>query len=182
MRRAAVAAFAVTVAACGPPVEETHVHDLPEAIAVRDRFLPPDERHVHVASSAADLGWLDHLGPNTFVLAQGLLMYLERATVRDILTEWSARARVHRAGGAFVFDVVPSWLAAFSRLRAPVGRSFRVPPMSWGAGRGELESMMRGTIPAGYELNLQRWVLPSGPIPFSVPWKTWVAEVTLPPP
>jgi O-methyltransferase involved in polyketide biosynthesis len=51
--------------------------DLPEAMRVRERFLPATARRRHLAVSALDPAWLDAVedpARGVFVVAQGLLM------------------------------------------------------------------------------------------------------------
>ncbi len=57
---------------------------VPEAIAVRERFLPESPRCRHIACSALDPEWIDGVEPGTPVLvtAQGLLMYFPESEVR----------------------------------------------------------------------------------------------------
>ncbi|WP_200348746.1 class I SAM-dependent methyltransferase [Halochromatium glycolicum] len=58
-------------------IDDGRVHwlcvDVPQAIAVRERFLPPSERCRHLAMSALDPAWTDHLPASAplFVTAQG---------------------------------------------------------------------------------------------------------------
>jgi O-methyltransferase involved in polyketide biosynthesis len=50
---------------------------LPEAIRLRECFVPPPDRFRHLAGSALDRGWMDAVerSPAVFIVAQGLLMY-----------------------------------------------------------------------------------------------------------
>jgi O-methyltransferase involved in polyketide biosynthesis len=84
--------------------------DLPDVIELRRRFYPETETYRLIASSAADLGWLEGIsagGRPVFVVAEGLLMYLKGSEVRDLVV------CLHRKfpGGSLAFD-------AFSRLTA----------------------------------------------------------------
>ena len=83
--------------------------DLPEAICLRERFLPPTDRFRHVAVSALDEAWMDAVDPSAsvFVVAQGLLMYLEPTQVRQLFIAIATRF----PGAEMVFDVVPRWFA-----------------------------------------------------------------------
>ena len=79
--------------------------DLPEAILLRERFLPPTDRFRHVATSALDPAWMDAVDPmaDVFIVAQGLLMYLQPTMLRTLFA-----AICHRFPAAeMVFDVVP---------------------------------------------------------------------------
>lgn len=72
--------------------------DLPEAIAVRRRFLPEEGRIRAIACSAMDERWARELGDvsgEVLVVVEGLVMYLSEADVKAILSIISARfARV----------------------------------------------------------------------------------------
>lgn len=113
--------------------------DLPEAIAVRERFLPDTDRHRNLACSALDVRWMDEVptGEPIFLTAAGLLMYLPPGEVRRLLA--AIADRYPRAEMAF--DVIPHW---FSRLtvrglkRTP---HYTLPPMPWALNRDELPSM-----------------------------------------
>ena len=62
--------------------------DVPKAMAVRERFLPPTARCKHVGKSAFDLSWMDEVDDRhqVFVTAQALLMYFEERDVRRLIT------------------------------------------------------------------------------------------------
>jgi O-methyltransferase involved in polyketide biosynthesis len=109
--------------------------DLPEAVALRERLLPPGPRQRLIARSVTDPGWPDEIDPSRGVLitAQGLLMYLRPPEVRDLI----ARCAERFPGGTLVLDAVPRW---FSRL-ATEGRlahhGYTAPPMPWGMDASE---------------------------------------------
>jgi O-methyltransferase involved in polyketide biosynthesis len=65
-----------------------HCVVLPDAIAVRERFLPASSRCRYIGKSALDLSWLDDVeGSNgVFVTAQGLFMYFTEQEVRGLVT------------------------------------------------------------------------------------------------
>lgn len=116
--------------------------DVPESIAVRERFLKPTERCRHIAKSALDLSWMDAVDPSrgVFVTAQGLLMYFEEADVKRLFV-----AMVERFPGVeIMFDAIPRWfsrktLAGYNRTRHYVA-----PRMPWGADRDEIPSLLKG--------------------------------------
>ncbi|MDO5298407.1 MAG: class I SAM-dependent methyltransferase [Clostridia bacterium] len=72
--------------------------DLPEAIAVRRRFLPEERRISAIACSAMDARWAREIGQvsgEVLVVVEGLAMYLSEADVKAILSIISGRfARV----------------------------------------------------------------------------------------
>jgi O-methyltransferase involved in polyketide biosynthesis len=85
--------------------------DLPDAIRLRERFLAPTDRFRHAAVSALDPAWMEAVDPSSgvFIVAQGLLMYLEPESVRQLFSGIADRF----PGAEMVFDAVPRW---FSRL------------------------------------------------------------------
>ncbi|MBX3263279.1 MAG: class I SAM-dependent methyltransferase [Labilithrix sp.] len=119
--------------------------DVPEAIAVRERFLAPTERCRHVARSALDTTWMDEVDASrrVFVTAQGLLMYFEEPDVRRLFT-----AIVDRFSGVeLMFDTIPRWFSAKTLKGFDKTRHYTAPPMPWGVSRGEVEPLLRGWSP-----------------------------------
>ncbi|MFY1826919.1 class I SAM-dependent methyltransferase [Myxococcus fulvus] len=115
--------------------------DVPEALAVRERFLPPSERCRHVARSALDLAWMDEVDASkgVFVSAQGLLMYFDEAQVRRLLL-----AIVERFPGVeLMFDVIPRWFSKKTLQGFHKTKHYRAPPMPWGVNRDEVEPLLR---------------------------------------
>lgn len=111
--------------------------DLPEAIAVRERFLPPTVRCQHIAKSALDLTWIDDLGESdpVFVSMQGLLMYFEEKDVEYLLSAIVARL----PGSTLMFDVIPRWFSRKTLKGFQKTPHYRVPRMPWGINSDELE-------------------------------------------
>ncbi|WP_030238933.1 class I SAM-dependent methyltransferase [Streptomyces sp. NRRL S-350] len=104
--------------------------DLPETAALRERLLPPDERHRILACSANDPRWMDEVDPADGVLVstEGLLMYLRPQEVRELIAACAERF----PGGSLVLDAVPRWFsrrAVEGRLR---DRYYQAPPMPFG--------------------------------------------------
>src|SRR5450631_3912223 len=60
--------------------------DLPNAIRLRECFLAPTDRFHHIGVSALDVTWMDAVDPSSgvFIVAQGLLMYLESEAVHRL--------------------------------------------------------------------------------------------------
>ena len=67
--------------------------DLPEAVALREKLLPPGPRQRLLPCSATDPAWMDEVDPEHGVLitAQGLLMYLAPEDVHGLLGACAAR-------------------------------------------------------------------------------------------
>ncbi len=78
--------------------------DLPEAIAVRRRFVRETARHQLIASSALDTGWMGTIEDDrsVFFVAAGLLMYFESRDVRWVLRTLADRF----PRGEMVFDMI----------------------------------------------------------------------------
>ena len=119
--------------------------DLPEAMAVRERFLPATPRGVHLAQSALDTSWIDHVATPeaAFVTAQGLLMYLEPEQVRGLLSQVCARL----PGVVIMFDAIPPWLSRKTLRGWSKTPDYQTPPMPWGIRASQLEQTLRGWCP-----------------------------------
>lgn len=115
--------------------------DLPEAMAVRERFLPPSERCRHIARSALDLTWIDDLGESgpVFVSMQGLLMYFEEEEVRSLLSAILSRL----PGSTLMFDVIPRWFSTKTLKGYQKTPHYRTPRMPWGVNRDEIERQLK---------------------------------------
>jgi O-methyltransferase involved in polyketide biosynthesis len=115
--------------------------DLPDAMRLRERFLTPTDRFRHSAVSALDPDWMDTVDPSSgvFIVAQGLLMYLEPEAVRELLAGIADRF----PGAEMVFDVVPRWFSHLTLLGLYQTPHYRLPPMPWGINRDEIEPMLR---------------------------------------
>jgi O-methyltransferase involved in polyketide biosynthesis len=120
--------------------------DLPEAILLRERFLAPTDRFRHVATSAIDPAWMDAVDPGAavFIVAQGLLMYLQPIMLRTLFAKISRRF----AAAEMVFDVVPRWYSRLTLLGLDRTPHYRLPPMPWGINRDEVEPTLRDWMPS----------------------------------
>jgi O-methyltransferase involved in polyketide biosynthesis len=84
--------------------------DMPDVIALRRKFYPETDAYRMIASSVTDLGWMEQVsteGRPVFVVAEGLLMYLQEEEVRALILCLQNRF----PGCELVFD-------AFSKLTA----------------------------------------------------------------
>lgn len=119
--------------------------DLPDAIHLRECFLPPTDRFRHIAVSALDPVWMDAADPaaDVFIVAQGLLMYLEPEAVQRLFSEIADRFPV----AEMTFDVVPRWFSRLTLLGLKQTPQYQLPPMPWGINRNELEPTLRRWIP-----------------------------------
>jgi len=130
--------------------------DLPEAIAIRERFIAPDDKHRHVALSALNRAWFDEVPEErpVYITAQGLLMYLPEGEVRLLLQDFAERF----PGAWFTFDTIPRWLS-----RKTVGRGWKktaqytTPKMPWGIDRHQIAPTLRAWVPTLDEVTELRW-------------------------
>lgn len=132
--------------------------DVPEAIAVRERFLPATPRCRNMACSVVDLAWLDGVEPAqaVFVTGQGLFMYLTESEVRIVVT-----AIVQRFPGAdLMFDLVPRWFSRKTIRGYSLTNHYTVPPMPWGVDRRNAESLLRTWCPGIASVRLASYGLP----------------------
>ncbi len=146
--------------------------DLPEALAVRERFLPSSERCHHIAASVLELSWMEEIGnPGPcFISMQGLLMYFDQAQVRTLLTALLERF----PGSTLMFDVIPRWFSARTLRGLYKTAHYRVPSMPWGINRDQIAAQM------------QAWSLPLSSLHQSTyrrmrgwpwQWMPWLADL-----
>lgn len=117
--------------------------DLPDAIAIRERFITPDEKHHHIASSALDSSWLQSVPSDlpVFISAQGLFMYFEEAHVKTLIQQMLS----YFEQGEVMFDVIPRWLSkkACSEQGFKITPDYITPRMPWGINRNEAKPTIR---------------------------------------
>jgi O-methyltransferase involved in polyketide biosynthesis len=115
--------------------------DLPEAIAVRARFLPDTDRHRNLACSALDLRWMDEVpaSSSVFITAAGLLMYLQPEQVRWLIASIAQRFPT----AELAFDVIPHWFARLTLRGLKKTPHYTLPAMPWGLNRDELVRMKK---------------------------------------
>ncbi|NOK23028.1 class I SAM-dependent methyltransferase [Corallococcus carmarthensis] len=119
--------------------------DLPEAVAIRERFLPPTARLRHFPSSALDRSWMDAVDAShgVFIIAQGLFMYFEEEEVRRLFVDIAERF----PGAELLFDTIPRWVSQKTLAGQSRTRAYRLPPMPWGIDLHEVEPTLKGWHP-----------------------------------
>ena len=148
--------------------------DLPEAVEVRRKLLPDEDRLRTLPCSALDERWMDEVDPDrgVMVVAQGLLMYFTEQESLRLVASCARRF----PGGRFLFDGMPKWLVGDQRNRGSQeqdrgqnqersrnqergnrlstllmrGRSkdeYQLPPFQWGAGVDELREKLLALDP-----------------------------------
>jgi O-methyltransferase involved in polyketide biosynthesis len=134
--------------------------DLPDAISLRERFLPPTDRFRHIGVSALDLAWMDEVDSSAgvFIVAQGLLMYLPPAQLETLFAGIASRF----PGAEMVFDAVPRWFSRLTLLGLNQTPHYRLPPMPWGINRDEVEPTLRGWMPNLDSVSFLEYRVPRG--------------------
>jgi O-methyltransferase involved in polyketide biosynthesis len=95
-----------------------------------------------MAASALELRWMNAVDPShgVFIVAQGLLMYLEPASVQTLIVSIAERF----PGACLVFDVVPKWFSRMTLRGLHKTARYRLPPMPWGIDRDEVRPTLSG--------------------------------------
>ncbi|MEM6296251.1 MAG: class I SAM-dependent methyltransferase [Myxococcota bacterium] len=121
--------------------------DVPEAIEVREKFIKPDDRHLHVGASALGEDWYDAVpeGRPVYITAQGLLMYFEEEQVHRHLVSVSERF----PGAGYAFDAIPHWMKRLSCRESGYNLTehYTVPPCPWALANFEAEQVLRSWAP-----------------------------------
>ncbi|OBF91807.1 methyltransferase [Mycobacterium sp. 852002-51163_SCH5372311] len=114
--------------------------DLEPIVRLRQQLLPESDRLRYCAQSALDYSWMDEVDDTNGVLitAEGLLQYLERDVVFDLIAACAKRF----PGGWFIFDSIPRVLSAYSRRRGfrPT-KHYTVPPMPFSFTANEYDQL-----------------------------------------
>jgi O-methyltransferase involved in polyketide biosynthesis len=134
--------------------------DLPEAVAIRERFLPPTERLRHFAASALDRSWMDAVDAShgVFIIAQGLFMYFTEDEVRRLLMDIAERF----PGAELLFDTIPHWFSRRTLKGLNRTRNYRVPPMPWGINLNEVAPTLKAWHPSVKHVSPVPYMFPRG--------------------
>ena len=143
--------------------------DVPEAIAMRDQFITPDEQLLHISKSVLDTSWFDDVPKDrpVFITAQGLFMYFSPEQLRPLLHAMAQRF----SRAKLMFDYLNVFFSQKSISETGWMKTphYRTPPMPWGIYRDKLEPTLSVWIghhvtvhnvtflfPRGYK----RWLIP----------------------
>jgi O-methyltransferase involved in polyketide biosynthesis len=134
--------------------------DVPTAMAVRERFIAPDEWHLHVPVSVMDRHWFDAVprGRPVYLTAQGLLMYFEPDEVAGLFRDLAKRF----PGAWLAFDHIPRWFARKTLRGFQKTRAYRAPPMPWGINLDEVAPTVRAWVPDVAEVRRLPFRFPRG--------------------
>ncbi|AMT70908.1 class I SAM-dependent methyltransferase [Mycobacteroides immunogenum] len=103
--------------------------DLHEVIAVRGKFLAPNERCRYIAADACDVSWFDQVEPGpVLVTAQSFLMFLQEEQARQLLV-----AIIDRFPGVeIVFDTISPAISQKMVNGYKPTENYEFPPAPWG--------------------------------------------------
>ncbi len=118
--------------------------DLPEAMTVRQRLLPPHPRQRNIACSVLDPAWLEQVPAHSapFVSAAGLLMYFDERDVVRLLATVADRF----PAATIYFDTIPRWFSQKTLAGFKVTPRYTAPPMPWGIAVDDIPQFL-STIP-----------------------------------
>ncbi|MFE3546211.1 class I SAM-dependent methyltransferase [Nocardia sp. NPDC059177] len=141
--------------------------DVPEAIEIRARFLPPGPRTTYLPISALDLSWLDRIDPTrgVFVTAQGLFMYFDPADVRRLVVAILDRF----PGVELMFDTIPPWFSRKTLRGFRKTPDYTAPPMPWGVRRTEVPALLREWSSRVDSVEVSAFSPSHGPLPVLLP-------------
>ena len=144
--------------------------DLPQSIALRERFIAPDAQHRHIAASALDTAaWFDAVPPGraVFITAQGLMMYFREDEVAALVKAMARRF----PGGYFMFDHICPRLSqrTLSRRGWMKTPHYRTPPMPWGVRRDRLQPLISRWLGRQVAVHNVTFMFPRGPLRWLVP-------------
>ncbi|MDO4795162.1 MAG: class I SAM-dependent methyltransferase [Brachymonas sp.] len=144
--------------------------DVPQAIAVRERFIQPDAQHLHIARSALDTAWFDAVPPGraVFICAQGLFMYFREEEVAQLVSAMAARF----PGAILMFDYLNHALSrrTLSARGWMKTRHYRTPPMPWGIDRDQIAPTFSRWIGQPVQVHNVTFLFPRGPLRWLIPF------------
>lgn len=137
--------------------------DVPEAIAIRERFISPDDHHLHIRRSVLDRLWFNEVPTDRpiYITAQGLLMYLPEEQVRLLFQDFA----MHFPEAWFAFDTIPGWLPRKTTSVTGWKKTvhYTTPKMPWGIDRYRIKSTLQDWVPTLDEVtDLPWWRFPRG--------------------
>jgi len=123
--------------------------DVPDAIAIREEFITPDEHHRHIALSALDRSWFQEVpkGRPVFIAAQGLFMYFTPEEVEALVKDMAQAFPTAR----LMFDHIPPWFARKTLKGFWKTKTYKAPPMPWGIHRDQMAATLQSWLPGGSE-------------------------------
>lgn len=109
--------------------------DLPDVMAVRERFFPRSERNPQIGASMFETQWMDDLrerypGSRFAFIMEGVLMYLKGEDIRELFQNLARRFH----GAELHFDSVSPWMARHSEMHDSIREYGEDVRFTWGLG------------------------------------------------
>ncbi len=142
--------------------------DVPQALDVRERFLPRSPRCEYVAASAFDVEWMEQIEPSireVFVSAQGLFMYFIEPEVEGLVAAICDRFE----HVTLMFDAIPPWFSERTLSGFAKTEHYTAPPMPWGIKRSKIEQTLRLWSPHIRSVETQSYGALRGPLRWALP-------------
>ena len=143
--------------------------DLPEAIAIRERFIQPDIQHHHIAKGVLDTSWFDAVPEDrpVFITAQGLFMYFHPEQLQPLFAAMAKRF----PGAKLMFDYLNVYfskrtMSAKGWMKTP---HYQTPQMPWGVHRDEVAPTLSDWIGYPIEVHNVTFSFPRGIRRYLVP-------------
>lgn len=114
--------------------------DVPEAIDVRNHFLPANDRIKTIPCSALDFTWMEHIpqGRSVFFLLSGVIMYFTETESKRLLQQIANKF----SGSEIIFDMIPEWYSAKTMKGMYVTKNYKAPPMPWGLNLADCHKLL----------------------------------------
>lgn len=107
--------------------------DLADAIAFRERYIQPDEKHIHLSQSFLQSDWMRSVGNKqpVIITAQGLLMYFNESQVKQFIHDM---IEFFPSQSVLIFDTIPVWLSKQTLSDKGYNKTphYTTPKMPWG--------------------------------------------------
>ncbi len=143
--------------------------DLPEGIALRERFIQPDKQHQHLAMSVFDTAWFDNIPANraVFITAQGLLMFFPEQQVKQLLQLMAGRL----PGACLMFDHIPLWMSkkTLSAKGWQITPYYTAPKMPWGINKNAIAPTLSDWLGKAVAVEDIPFVFPRGKCRYLMP-------------
>lgn len=129
--------------------------DLPEAIAIREKFIKPSERFKHLAHDAFDFSWMNQIDPShgLLIIAQGLFMYFDENRIKSLIIEIFRRF----PQAQLLFDFVSQTFVSKAQKGYALTPHYKLPLLHWGIGYDEIENTLRTWVPSIKTIRIEHY-------------------------
>jgi len=129
--------------------------DLIDGMRAREKFIQPDETHLHVAASVLDMDAWMPLVPKerpVFFTAQGLFMYLEEEANKKLFQQMAD----DHPGATLQFDWIAAWLSNRTMKGFKLTKDYTTPKMPFGVNKNNAKCLLESWVP-GIEVEEIAW-------------------------